>query len=110
MFLFNKWRDHVKDVTDQNRDQNVAWAAYHAKEQNDTDMEPCLSSLLSLFYEQAKSPAMIRHAMDVICKSTEHLNPGQVPIITFDLPLYALAKQIQWTWPVTYGETLDSYA
>ena len=32
------------------------------------------------------------------------LNPGQIPIIAFDQPLYALAKQIQWYWPDAYGK------
>lgn len=31
------------------------------------------------------------------------LNPGQIPIIAADQPLYAIAKQIQWVWP-EYGE------
>ena len=60
--------------------------------------------MLPLFDDQAKSPAMIKHAMDVIKKAVEHLNPGQVPVIAADQPLYALAKQILWTWPETHGE------
>ena len=47
---------------------------------------------------------MIRHSMDVVRKSVEIINPGQVSIITVDQPLYTLAKQIQWSWPDTYGE------
>ena len=31
------------------------------------------------------------------------LNPGQIPVVAADQPLYALAKQIQWQWP-EYGE------
>ena len=27
-----------------------------------------------------------------------------LPIITCGQPLYAIAKQIQWNWPSTYGE------
>lgn len=27
------------------------------------------------------------------------LNPGQIPVVAADQPLYALAKQIQWQWP-----------
>ena len=42
--------------------------------------------------------------MDVVKTAVEILNPGQVPVITFDQPLYALAKQIQWSWPTTHGE------
>jgi len=42
--------------------------------------------------------------MDQIKKSVAFLNPGQVPVIAADQPLYALAKQIQWHWPEKYGE------
>lgn len=42
---------------------------------------------------------MIRHAMDVVKAAVNKLNPGQVPVVTFDKPLYAIAKQVQWNWP-----------
>ena len=42
--------------------------------------------------------------MDVVKKAVEILNPGQIPIITVDQPLYTVAKQIQWRWPETHGE------
>ena len=47
---------------------------------------------------------MIRHSFDVVRSAVEYLNPGQTPVITFDQPLFALAKEIQWTWPDRYGE------
>ena len=47
---------------------------------------------------------MIKHSMGVVKNVVEHLNPEQTPVITFDQPLFALAKQIQWKWPETYGE------
>ena len=31
--------------------------------------------------------------------------PGQIPILADDQPLYALAKEIQRTWPDWYGES-----
>ena len=34
----------------------------------------------------------------------DHINNGQVPVITFDQPLYTIAKQIQWKWPEINGE------
>ena len=42
--------------------------------------------------------------MDVVNSAVEHLNAGQTPVLTFDQPLYGLAKQIQWKWPEKYGE------
>ena len=59
---------------------------------------------MPMFLENAHSVAMIRHALNVVKLATEHVNPGQVPVIAMDQPLFALAKQIQWQWPETYGE------
>jgi hypothetical protein len=48
---------------------------------------------------------MVMHGMDVIRQAVTFLNPGQeVPIITVDQPLFALAKMIQWKWPDSHGE------
>lgn len=38
----------------------------------------------------------------------QHINPEQVPVITLDQPLFAIAKQIQWNWPASHGE--DQFA
>ena len=54
--------------------------------------------------ESANSVAMIRHAMAVVSSAVQVLNPGQVPVLTCDQPLFALAKQIQWNWSNSYGE------
>jgi len=62
------------------------------------------TALLPLFQESAHTVAMIRHSMDVVKGAVEHLNTGQTPVLTFDQPLFALAKQIQWKWPEKYGE------
>ena len=83
----------------------LSWAAYHASqlEQNEQSI-PDITSLLLLFKEEAKSPAMIRHSFNVVKNAVKHLNPGQIPIIAFDQPLSALAKLIQWYWPDVYGD------
>ena len=47
---------------------------------------------------------MVKHGINVIKQATEHVNPGQVPVLTVDQPLYAIAKKIQWMWPRVYGE------
>ena len=63
------------------------------------------TSLLPLFQEEAASPAMICHTMDVVIKAVTYLNPGQTPVLACDQPIYAMAKKIQWNWPSTYGES-----
>ena len=47
---------------------------------------------------------MIRHSMDVLRRAVDTLNPGQVPVLTVDQPLFTIAKLIQLNWPDTYGE------
>jgi len=42
--------------------------------------------------------------MGVIQREVEFLNLEQVPVLTVDQPLFAIAKRIQWQWPDTYGE------
>ena len=46
---------------------------------------------------------MIRHLINVVTKAMNHVNPGAILVVTFDQPLFALAKQIQWMWPERYG-------
>ena len=73
------------------KDMETSWAAFHAKQiQPDKTSPPHVSSLLPLFQEQAKSAAMIRHSMDLVRQVVNFLNPGQVPVIACDQPLYAL--------------------
>ena len=60
--------------------------------------------MLPLFTEDSKSVAMIMHAMRLIKQSINFLNPGQIPIVALDQPLYAIAKKVQWTWPNEFGD------
>ena len=71
-----------------------------------TKSDVSFTSMLPLFRDTANSVAMILHSMNVVKNAVEILNPGQVPVIACDQPLYALAKQIQWSWPETHGENM----
>ncbi|KAK2558580.1 hypothetical protein P5673_018757 [Acropora cervicornis] len=82
----------------------VSWGAFHSRDLSSSPSTSALSALLPLFPDQAKSIAMIRHAMDIIKLSVNHLNPGQVTVITLDQPLFAIGKEIQWNWSDLYGE------
>ena len=42
--------------------------------------------------------------MDKLREIVALLNPGQVPLISVDQPIYAVAKQVQWHWPELYIE------
>ena len=91
-----------KEITD---NMKISWAAFHASQQESHRQSPVdISSLLPLFKEEAKSAAMIHHSLDVIQSAVAHLNPGQIPVVAFDQPLCAIAKQIQWQWSNSHGE------
>ena len=53
---------------------------------------------------KAATLSMVKHGMDVVQLITTYLTPGQIPVMAFDQPLFALAKFVQWSWPETYGE------
>jgi hypothetical protein len=42
--------------------------------------------------------------MDRIKDTVTFVNPGHVPVMAADQPIYAVAKQIQWQCPDRYGE------
>ena len=103
-----KWLEHVRDELNREITQNIlqiSWAAFHAnKLLPNRENQLSRSSLLPLFQEEATSAAMICHAIDVITKTVNFLNQGQVPDLTCDQPLYAIAKKIQWNFPTVCGE------
>ena len=83
----------------------ISCSAYQASIQ-DTVMPPAaINTLLPLFLDSVHSIAMIKHSMTIVQAAVQHVNPGLVPALTADQPLFALAKQIQWTWPSTFGES-----
>ena len=47
---------------------------------------------------------MIKHGIDIVQNVTSFLNPGQIPVMACDCPIFAKTKYIQWTWPATHGE------
>ncbi len=82
----------------------MSWSAYFAHLQYSVRRPPAITSMLPMFRDSAHSVAMVKHGMDVIMKATEHVNPGQIPVLTVDQPLYAISKEIQWSWPSKNGE------
>ena len=59
--------------------------------------------MLPLLNAPSNEIGTIKHAMDTVAEITNFLNPSQRCVMAADQPLYALAKQIQWTWPEKYG-------
>ena len=101
------WLRHVYSVVETapiSDKDFISWAAYHASCKPSLHLPVADSFLLPLLLENAHSPALVKHVMGLIKSTVEYLNPTQKPVIAADQPLYALAKEIQWTWPDTHGE------
>ena len=102
------WLNRVKTALEKSTvDGWISWSAYHADMQQSVIPPPAISALLPLFLDNAHTVAMIRHSMDVVKAAVQYLNPGQIPVLAMDQPLYALAKEVQWTGqPLTEKITL----
>jgi len=87
-------------------DGGITWSAYHSSQERAQPFESSIVCLLPLLRDEAHSAATIKHVMSKVKDTVNFLNPGQIPVIAADQPLFALAKQIQWHWP-EYGE--DQY-
>ena len=81
----------------------ITWAAYHASTHTE-EQPPALTVLLPLFYEQAATPATVKHGMKILKLVVTFLNRDKVPVITIDQPLFTLAKMVQWKWSASHGE------
>ena len=101
-----EWLEHVRgNVTNEeiDKDSNLSWAAFYASKQEPIIRPNVITALLPLFAEKSSTVAMIKHSMDIVKATTDHLNPGQIPVLAMDQPLFAIAKYIQWNFP-SYGE------
>ena len=60
----------------------LTWAAHQSTQQRcSTEPTPGIGVLFLLFQEKAATISMMKRAIDVLRSITEHLNPGQIPII-----------------------------
>ena len=87
----------------------VSFAAFHAAKQPPVTRPIAITAILPIVKDKAKTAPMIKHAMKLVKQGTSKLNPGQTPIITLDLPLYAIAKSIQWHPTTSEDFTEDNY-
>ena len=109
IWLIYRWLNHIrKEIEGDDTDKHtMTWSALHANlsQTHFGEAVPLdISSVLPLFQEEAQSAAMIRHSMTIAKGSVNFLNPGQVPVIACDQPIYDLVKSIQWNCPAIYRE------
>ena len=101
------WLKHVSDVVAQDELVNlpVSWSGYNSHIQDERDIKPrAIIGICPLFPDKAATASMMKHTMEIAMKGIEFINPGQTPVLGADQPLYAIAKQIQWSFPDAFGE------
>ena len=99
-----KWQDDINS-SNLSDGERINFASYFSA-RTSKKMPRTSSTLLPLLEESVNSTAMVQHCMNLIKKLTNHLNPGQVTVITADQPVYAIGKQVEWTYPDKFCDVL----
>ena len=95
--ILNEDEKWLKETT------NMPWSIFHAKKYISPKAVPDISAMLPIWRDNSKSPATIKHILDVLGPAIDYLNPEQPMVVGFDQPLYAIAKRLQWYQPDQYG-------
>ena len=85
-------------------DSVTPWSVFHSKQSLPLTKDPDISAMLPIWRNSSKSPATIKHLLNVLIQAIHYLNEGQAAVVGFDQPLYAIAKRLQWHQPVLYGQ------
>ena len=102
-----EWLKFVNETNSTNTkasEKSCNWAVRYQENIVQELQIPCFSVILPLINESINFPAMIKHCMTVKQKVVYKVNPGQIPIITADEPVYALLKQILSKFSNDFGE------
>lgn len=102
------WMAHVSTMLKPDtlpQGEVITWSGYNSRLMSDDSVKPkAVTGVLPLFPDKAAKPSMMNHAMHLTMQGTKALNPGQTPLLGADQPLYAITKQLQWSFPDTMGE------
>ena len=82
--IFNGDKKWLKETT------NMPWFIFQAKKYISPKAVP------DIWRDNSKSPATIKHILDVLGPAIDYLNLEQLMVVGFDQPLYAIAKRLQW--------------
>ena len=104
-----EWLEHVyRSKLSSSDTSSLSWAAFHSAQQRDDAVkEPWINVIMPILPDEAHTPAIARHGFKIAKSLCDHLNPGYIPVLTVDQPIYTNAKFIQWKYPNDFGE--DKY-
>ncbi|WAR14007.1 hypothetical protein MAR_004112 [Mya arenaria] len=97
--------------TMQYKRQNSKINVYVTMEEQHTQVVPSVvPTVVSGLFDNSESDENTDYLTSdnytIVKKTVSYLNPGQIPVMAADQPLFALAKQIQWTWPNDFDEEM----
>ena len=72
----------LEDKTWLQDSSSTSWAVFHARSQS-SPLYQDTSVMLPIFRGDSKSAATIKHLLDILIKSIQHLNPNQTAVIGF---------------------------
>ena len=80
-----------------------SWSKYYSNKECDVPTVMRYHSLLPLIDAPVHTIASQYHCMNIIMKTIEYLNPGQIAVDVCDQPVYALTKEVQYRNPEKSG-------
>ena len=85
------------------QEKEISFAAFFSANSSYA-MQKSISTLLPILEDSINSTAMVRHCIEIVRNTINHLNPGQKTVLTADQPVYGLGKQVQWTYQEDYKD------
>ena len=76
-----------------------SWSKYYSNKECNVPTVMRYHSLLPLIDAPVHTIASQYHCMNIIMKTIEYLNPGQIAVDVCDQPVYALTKEVQYRNP-----------
>ena len=79
----------------------LIWSIYHSRSIEAHGKPKTSATMLPISTQSSMDPSMVLRGLKLSVSATKYLNPGQIPLLAVDQPIYALAKKIQWRHPAT---------
>ena len=80
----------------------TVWARYHSQRSHHT-RKADISAIFPLIDAPIHTLDTQYHCMEVVEKTTQLLNPGQIRVDESDQPVYKLSKELQWRFSDKFG-------
>ena len=97
-----RWLETVVE-NHQNESIIPSWSKYHSNKERNASSVKGYHSLLSLIDAPVHTIASQYHCMNIIMKTIEYLNPGQIAVDVCDQLMHALTKEVQYRNPEKFG-------